>query len=72
MTAEPPAKRGRPRAAPIHLTQAELAARWQLSERTLDRWRAEGKAPVWLRLNGRIRYRLKDVLAFERLRLRLP
>ena len=53
-----------------HLTQAELAERWQFSERTLDRWRAEGKGPAWLRLNGRIRYRLEDVLAFERSRLR--
>jgi predicted site-specific integrase-resolvase len=57
-------------AIPRHLTQAELAERWRLSERTLDRWRTEGKGPAWLRLNGRIRYRWEDVLAFERLRLR--
>ena len=55
---------------PRHLTQAELAERWQFSERTLDRWRVLGKGPAWLRLNGRIRYRLEDVLAFERSRLR--
>jgi hypothetical protein len=53
-----------------HLTQAALAERWRLSERTLDRWRSESKGPAWLRLNGRIRYRMEDVLAFERLRLR--
>ena len=53
-----------------HLTQAELAERWQVSTRTLDRWRAEARGPAWLKLNGRVRYREEDVLAFERLRLR--
>jgi predicted site-specific integrase-resolvase len=55
-----------------HLTQAELAERWQVSERTLDRWRAEGKGPAWLKLNGRVRYRVPDVDAFEQSRLRQP
>jgi hypothetical protein len=55
-----------------HLTSADLARRWQVSERTLDRWRNAEKGPDWLKLNGRIRYRLEDVLAFERARLRQP
>ena len=55
-----------------HLTRRELARRWQLSGRTLDRWRVAGTGPAWLQLNGRIRYRLQDVLAFERSRLREP
>ena len=53
-----------------HLTKTELAERWRVSERTLDRWRAEAKGPAWLGMNGRIRYRLEDVLDFERARLR--
>ena len=53
-----------------HLIQAELAERWQVSERTLDRWRADGKGPAWLKLNGRVLYRMEDVLEFERARLR--
>ena len=53
-----------------HLTQAELAARWRVSPRTLDRWREQGKGPAWMKLNGRILYRTEDVLAFERARLR--
>jgi len=57
---------------PGHLTRAELALRWQLSGRTLDRWRAAGSGPAWLQLNGRVRYRLQDVHAFERARLRQP
>jgi predicted site-specific integrase-resolvase len=54
------------------LTQAEVAERWQMSERTLDRWRALGKGPAWLKLNDRVRYRLEDVEEFERLRRRRP
>jgi predicted site-specific integrase-resolvase len=57
---------------PEHLTRSELARRWQLSGRTLDRWRVAGTGPAWLELNGRIRYRLEDVDAFERSRLRQP
>lgn len=57
---------------PAFLTQAELAERWRMSVRTLDRWRDLAKGPPWLTLNGRIRYRLEDVEAFERSRLRQP
>lgn len=54
-------------AAPIvHMTQRELARRWRCSPRSLERWRVAGKGPAWLRLNSRVRYRLEDVLAFER------
>lgn len=52
--------------APVRLTPAELARRWQVSERTLGRWRVLGKGPAWLKLNGRVRYGEDDVQAFER------
>jgi predicted site-specific integrase-resolvase len=55
-----------------HLLQAELAERWRVSTRTIERWRCAGTGPVWLQLNGRVAYRLVDVLAFERARLRQP
>jgi predicted site-specific integrase-resolvase len=55
---------------PAHLTQAELATRWRITTRTLDRWRVDGRGPAWMRLNSRILYRAEDVLAFERVRLR--
>ncbi len=57
---------------PATLTQGDLAARWRLTIRTLDRWRIAGTGPAWLLLNGSIRYRAEDVLAFERARLRRP
>ena len=53
-----------------HMTQAELADRWRVTTRTLERWRVGGKGPAWLQLNGSIRFRVEDVLAFERARLR--
>ena len=53
-----------------HLMQAELAERWRVSPRTLERWRGAGTGPAWMRLNGRVLYRFEDVIAFERARLR--
>lgn len=51
--------------APIWLTTAELADRWKLTERTLERWRAERCGPSWHVLGGSIRYALAEVEAFE-------
>jgi predicted site-specific integrase-resolvase len=59
---------GTPRAQA--LTQGELAERWRISPRTLERWRIDGKGPLWIKLPGRVIYRLEDVLAYEQARLR--
>ena len=53
-----------------HLVQSELAERWRVSPRTLERWRSAGTGPLWLQLNGRVVYRIEDIETFERLRLR--
>jgi hypothetical protein len=47
------------------LAPSELAERWRMSVRTLDRWRADFYGPAWLALGGRVLYRLDDVLKFE-------
>lgn len=47
------------------LPQADLARRWKTSARTLARWRAQGCGPAYIRIGGRILYRLSDILAFE-------
>lgn len=47
------------------LTKIELALRWKISTRTLERWRSENDGPVWMTLGGSIRYRLADVLSYE-------
>jgi hypothetical protein len=41
-----------------HLHQVHLAERWNLSPRTLERWRWEKIGPRYLKLGGRVVYRL--------------
>lgn len=52
-----------------HLNQNQLAHRWALSPRTLERWRWAGLGPRYLKLNGRVAYREADVEAFEDARI---
>jgi predicted site-specific integrase-resolvase len=47
------------------MSQSQLAERWRLSESTIERWRTEGKGPVFLKLRGQVRYRYEDIQAFE-------
>ncbi len=54
-----------------HLDQFELATQWKMSHRTLERWRSEGHGPAYLKLGGRVLYRVEDVETFERAQLRL-
>ena len=49
----------------VYLTQRDLCLRWQLSGRTLKRWRAEGVGPAWYVIGGSIRYRVEDVEDYE-------
>jgi len=52
------------------LLQSELASRWRLSPRTLERWRHRGEGPRFCKIGGRVTYREEDVTAFEALQLR--
>jgi hypothetical protein len=47
------------------LTEAQLAVRWQLSRGTLANQRSQGRGPAYLKLAGRVRYRLSDIEAYE-------
>lgn len=49
----------------IHFNQKQLATRWQLSEACLERWRCEGIGPVFLKIRGRVLYRIVDIEAYE-------
>lgn len=53
-----------------HLNQRQLADRWDVSEASLERWRCDGIGPVFLKLQGQVRYRIEDVEAYERESLR--
>jgi hypothetical protein len=45
--------------------ESELASRWRMSVRTLQRWRRAGSGPPWLKIGGRVVYDLADIRAFE-------
>jgi predicted DNA-binding transcriptional regulator AlpA len=47
--------------APLYLTQGEVAAHLRLSERTLERLRACGTGPRFVKLGRRVVYRQEDV-----------
>ena len=52
------------------ITPAQLALRWGLNINTLNQWRAAGTGPKFIRLGDgerpRIRYRMSDVMEYER------
>ena len=53
------------------LNQIDLARRWRISPRTLERWRWLREGPRYLKLGGRVLYRVADIEAFEQSMLRL-
>lgn len=52
-----------------NLDQNALAARWLISERTLEQWRWQGKGPRYLKIGARVVYRLADIEAYEAARV---
>ena len=53
-----------------HLNQADVAQRWSVSHRSLERWRWIGQGPRFLKIGGRVVYRLCDIEAYEAKQLR--
>jgi hypothetical protein len=45
--------------------ESALAARYGKTIRALQRWRAKGYGPPFMRIGGSIFYRLEDIEAFE-------
>lgn len=54
-----------------HVREDELALRWRISLRTLQRWRRQGRVAGHLALGRRVVYRRSDVEAFERRHLQV-
>lgn len=48
------------------MTEKHLAERWQISLKTLRRWRCAGEGPIWHKLFRHVRYHEADILEFER------
>jgi hypothetical protein len=56
----------RPNEVPRYLlNQIELADRWRISPRTLERWRWLNQGPAYLKIGGRVVYRRDDIEAYE-------
>lgn len=55
----------RPRWKSFISIKKQLAARWCISEATLERWRSAGIGPKFLKLCGRVLYRQADIEAYE-------
>lgn len=47
------------------LNENELAQRWGISPKTLQRWRSEGRGPRFLKLSKRVIYPLDEIQHFE-------
>lgn len=56
---------------PVLLSPRQLAARWGLSEKTLERWRMLGTGPVFLKLGGHVMYRVETIEVHEQQRERI-
>lgn len=54
--------------APTYLTQDEVASRWRISPRTLERWRWQKTGPAFTKIGARACYALADIEAYERRR----
>lgn len=52
------------------LNEVELAIRWDLSPKTLQRWRTDGRGPQYLKLSRCIRYPIEEIMIFENKSLR--
>jgi hypothetical protein len=48
-----------------HLNQVQLSRRWSISTRTLERWRWLKAGPQYLKIGGRVVYRLQDIETYE-------
>jgi hypothetical protein len=47
------------------MTEIMLADRWVCSVARLQRWRTVGEGPQYLKIVGKVLYRLKDIEAYE-------
>lgn len=47
------------------LSENELAQRWGVSPKTLQRWRTEGRGPHYYKLSKKVSYPLDSVTQYE-------
>jgi hypothetical protein len=54
------------------LSVVDLATRWGISPKTLQRWRTKKGGPPYLKLSKRVKYQIEDVVAYEHQHKRMP
>ncbi|MHB8348637.1 MAG: helix-turn-helix transcriptional regulator [Acidiferrobacterales bacterium] len=52
------------------MNENELATRWNISPKTLQRWRSEGRGPSFMKMSKRVVYPIDEVFDFESQALR--
>lgn len=52
------------------LTTDELANRWSMSSGALINWRDQSQGPRYIKVGRLVRYRLEDILEYERKNLK--
>ena len=46
-------------------TETELALRWNISIKTLQRWRSEERGPPYFKLSKAVRYAVAEIVSYE-------
>lgn len=49
----------------LALNEVELSTRWGIAIKTLQRWRSEGRGPLFCKLGTRVTYLVRDIEAYE-------
>lgn len=49
----------------IFLSEEELAERWRLKRQTLNAWRCKNKGPKYVKIEGKILYKIEDIEEME-------
>lgn len=49
----------------LNMSENELAQKWGISPKTLQRWRSEGRGPRYLKLSKRVIYPIDEIQKFE-------
>jgi predicted DNA-binding transcriptional regulator AlpA len=52
-------------ASPIFFTEKQLAERWNISVKAIQRWRVVGQGPRWVKLGAAVRYPLAEIERYE-------
>lgn len=50
---------------PKFLTEEQLAERWVISPKALQKWRLTGEGPIFVKIGSRVRYSIDEIEKFE-------